>query len=130
MHSLVILPLIYPATGKVVTTVMNDASSRTIARRYVYTVMRHRCLHRRLKPWPWADCISSVTRQWICSEPLLPSTLFGLDPDCHCSHLGTTSNHHRSTHIFRGTPCVKCRQLESKMRAFVSTSVECKTSRF
>ena len=43
LHSLVILPLIYSAARKVVTTVLSDASSRTIAWGYVYTVMWHHC---------------------------------------------------------------------------------------
>ena len=40
------------------------------------------------------------------------------------SHLGYTLNHHRSTDTLRDTPCVKCRLLVSKMRAFVLSKVK------
>ena len=39
------------------------------------------------------------------------------------SHLCYTLNHHRSTDILRDTPCIKCRRVESKMRAFVLSEV-------
>ena len=39
------------------------------------------------------------------------------------SHVCCALNHHRSTDISRDTPCVKCRRLESKMRAFVLSKV-------
>ena len=35
-----------------------------------------------------------------------------------------TLNHHRSTDTLRDTPCVKCRLLVSKMRAFVLSKVK------
>ena len=64
--------------------------------------------HRKLKPWHLFRLVFLR-----CPASLL----------CCFSHLGCTLNHHRSTDILRDTPCVKCRRLESKMRAFVLSEV-------
>ena len=63
--------------------------------------------HRRLKPWPFSD--------FFCDSP---ASLL-----CVFHNLGHTLNHHRSTHIFHDTPCVKCRRLESKIRASMLSEV-------
>ena len=46
-----------------------------------------------------------------------------LVPECHCSHLGYTLTLHQPADTLRGTLCIECRRLESKMRAFVLPEV-------
>ena len=55
----------------------------------------------------------------MCSETLLSSFFVLFVFDCHCSHLGFTLTLHQSAVTLRGTPCVKYRRLESKIRVFV-----------
>ena len=44
-------------------------------------------------------------------------------PSLCCPTSGSKLYHHRSADTLRGSPCVKCRWLESKMRAFVPSKV-------
>ena len=46
-----------------------------------------------------------------------------LVPECHCSHLGYTLTLHQSADALRDMSCVKCRRLESKLRAFGPSKV-------
>ena len=91
---------IYSATRKVVTTVMTDISSGTIAWGYVSIMMWLHCHNCKFEAQ--SDCSthnlgSLITdeRRWDCYEPLLLCFSFVLHLDCYCSHHGLAFVRHQ-----------------------------------
>ena len=115
---------------------------------YEWCLIGHHCLRIRvyhdvaplsrwsLKPWALADWISSAAQsdcstheswhRWSLTQDggFVPSlcclaSFLRWISTVYCSHLGHTLIRHQPADTLRGTHCVKCYRLESKMLAFV-----------